>query len=80
MKPTNPHKKKDDIKAFNEGIEKEEYIHKGKILEKNNYANNKFLNKDEKPIRGGKLIDIEAMFGKDGEINFEGDIWRGGAV
>ena len=74
MKPTIPFKEKEENKPFNE----EEYAHKktnsGK---KNNYVNNKFLNRDEKPVGGGKIIDYEAMFGEDGEINFDGDPFGG---
>jgi len=39
--------------------------------------NNKFVNKDDKPVGGGKKIDYEAMFGDGSNIKFEGDPFGG---
>ena len=76
MNTTLPYKAINDNITFNE--EKEEYIYKrtnsGK---KNNYININFKNRDDKPIGFGIKIDYEAMFGEDGEINFDGDPFGG---
>ena len=45
------------------------------IKSKNN--NNNFKNREERPIGGRKNIDYGAMFGEDGEVNFEGDPFGG---
>ena len=36
-----------------------------------------FLNRDEKPIGGGKKIDYVAIFGEEGELHFDGDPFGG---
>ena len=41
-----------------------------------NYKNN-FLNRDDKPIGGGKRIDYEEIFGGSGEVHFDGDPFGG---
>ena len=65
-----------DKKQINEL--KEEYgYHRINSGKENDYKNFNFLNRDEKPIGGGRKIDYEAMFGEGGEINFEGDPFGG---
>ena len=43
----------------------------------NTRRNINILNKDDKPVRGGKIFDYEEIFGKGGEINFKGDPFGG---
>ena len=65
-----------DKKQINEL--KEEYgYHRINSGKENDYKNFNFLNRDEKPIGGGRKIDYVAMFGEGGEINFEGDPFGG---
>ena len=45
--------------------------------EKLNNLNYNFINRDEKPVGGGKKIDYEAIFGEEGELHFEGDPFGG---
>jgi hypothetical protein len=60
----------------NDDIEYEYGYHKLNSEQIKSYKNN-FLNRDEKPIGGGKRIDYEAIFGGSGEVHFDGDPFGG---
>ena len=60
----------------NDDIKYEYGYHKMNSEQIKSYKNN-FLNRDEKPIGGGKRIDYEAIFGGAGEVHFDGDPFGG---
>ena len=60
----------------NDDIEYEYGYHKLNSEQIKSYKNN-FLNRDDKPIGGGKRIDYEAIFGGTGEVHFDGDPFGG---
>ena len=77
-KNTVDHRNKESNRQSNGNDDSQEFgrnrIYSGR---NNNYGNSKFVNKDDKPVGGGKKIDYEAMFGDGSKIKFEGDPFGG---
>lgn len=77
-KNTVDHRNKENNRQSNGNDDSQEFgrnrIYSGR---NNNYGTSKFVNKDDKPVGGGKKIDYEAMFGDGSKIKFEGDPFGG---
>ena len=70
-------KNKKEIEEPN-GDESHEYeFNRVNSVKFNTKRNINIVNKDDKPVRGGKIFDYEEIFGKEGEINFKGDPFGG---